>query len=343
MCNQVDHPQLNKKKQRALSPEVKVALKKLARPSLQRFVFALVVDWSVIALALMFSACLPCWPVYLLSIMIIGVQMHALGVLGHEASHYCATRNRQLNDAIGMFCCIWPLGGSLIGYRKFHQLHHRHLGTEKDPERHFFQAPEWKIPVQPGRPIIRFIQNCFGVNLKDYALMIRGMLPQTGVELIGIPVWWAGLATILWSLGHLWLILIYAAAIPTVFWALIELRGWTEHRGIAETHRYQTNWLFRLVLFPHNVWMHHEHHRWCYIPFYNLPAARSLDSSIPVVELNEVFSFLGNSDHQLYAEKNGYTLTKDHFHPGGSTGRENPGNSATAKEKKPGNLQQFPV
>ena len=293
--------------------DVQRQLKQLAKPVVWRLVVALVVDWMIIFAAMLFAAIWPTWWVCLASVMVIGTRQHALGVLGHEAAHYTVTRQRKVNDAIGMVLCFWPLGGSLTGYRCFHQRHHRHLGTEHDPERHFFQSSEWKIPVKAVAPAWRFIKGCLGVQLLDYAKLIRSLLPQTKTEWIGIPIWWACFASTLWMLDSLWLLGLYAIAIPTVFWALIELRGWTEHRGIAETHRYQTHWLLQQILFPHNVWMHYEHHQWCYIPFYNLPSARALDEKTPVVQLKEVFEFLGVTDHDRYANANGYHLTLDHF------------------------------
>lgn len=292
---------------------VQQQLKQLAKPVVWRVAVALTMDWTIILAAMICAVNWPTWWVCLASILVIGTRQHALGVLGHEAAHYTVTRHRNVNDAIGMVLCFWPLGGSLVGYRGFHQRHHRHLGTEHDPERHFFQSNEWIIPVKAVAPALRFIKGCLGMQLLDYAKLIRSLLPQTKTEWVGIPIWWACFAWILWVLDSLWLLGLYAIAIPTVFWALIELRGWTEHRGIAETHRYKTHWLFQQILFPHNVWMHYEHHQWCYIPFYNLPKARALDETTPVVQLREVFEFLGETDHEAYARNNGYHLTLDHF------------------------------
>ena len=300
------HPGLTKQ-------EIHRQLKQLAKPQLWKFVVALAMDWLVIGGAMLCAAIWPVWWVCLASVIVIGTRQHALGVLGHEAAHYTATRNRKTNDTIGMLLCFWPIGGSLTGYRSFHQRHHRHLGTEHDPERHFFKAEEWKIPVKTAAPMWRFIRGCLGFQILDYAMLIHCLIPNSKIDWVGIPMWWMGFATILWMLDSLWLLGLYAIAIPTVFWALIEVRGWTEHRGIHETHRYHTNRLLQEIVFPHNVWMHYEHHQWCYIPFYNLPHARALDQKTPVVQLKEVFEFLGTADHRNYATTNGYELTPDHF------------------------------
>ena len=288
-------------------------LRELAQPSLGRFLFALTCDWMVILASLMAAAIYPTWWVIVPAMFVLGTRLHALGVLGHEATHYCISRNRKLNDTIGVLFCFWPLGASLAGYRHFHQRHHRHLGTDQDPERHFYQSEIWKIPVAPGKPLQRFFIGCVGGHIVEFGKLLQSLLPRSKAEWLGIPLWWATFAMTLALSGHLWLLVVYAITIPTIFWALIELRGWTEHRGIAETHRYQTHWLIREILFPHNVWMHYEHHQWCYIPFYNLPAARELDDATPVVALKEVFDFLGDADHDHYAARQGYTLTPDHF------------------------------
>lgn len=301
------------------SEEVQRQLKQLAKPVTWRFVLALASDWMIIVGAMLCAATWPTWWICMASVLVIGTRLHAIGILGHDAAHYLATRDRKVNDALGMVFCFWPLGGSLTGYRDFHKQHHRHLGTEYDPERHLFNTKEWKIPVKRASLVWQFIraclgvQACLGIRSHDFAKLLSSFAPQTKTEFAGIPIWWTCFALTLWMLDCLWLLGLYAIAIPTVFWALIELRGWTEHRGIADTHRYQANWLLRQFLLPHNVWMHYEHHQWCYIPFYNLPRARELDIKTPVVQLKEVFKFFGTADPRNYADANGYQLNLDHF------------------------------
>src|SRR5215218_7466751 len=55
----------------------------------------------VVGLAVAFA--LWAWPSpwVVLSVVVIGVQQHAMFILAHEAAHYRLLRNRALNDALG--------------------------------------------------------------------------------------------------------------------------------------------------------------------------------------------------------------------------------------------------
>jgi fatty acid desaturase len=88
----------------------------------------------------------------------------------------------------------------------------------------------------------------------------------------------------------LWILLIWYAASLTAFWAVFRLRMWTEHVGTRETYRVSVSWWQRALYLPHNTWYHYEHHRWPSIPYWNLPRARALDRSEPVIPLNKLLA-----------------------------------------------------
>ena len=88
---------------------------------------------GVIALAIAFGVWAWPSPWTLLSIVVVGVQQHALFILAHEAAHYRLFRRRALNDAVGR--AIGMAGAiSMCTYRVIHRLHHNNLYTEEDPD-----------------------------------------------------------------------------------------------------------------------------------------------------------------------------------------------------------------
>ena len=60
---------------------------------------------------------------------------HALYVLIHECTHNLVFRSRALNNGLGILCDCALAFPSAMAFRKYHLLHHRHLGEyERDPD-----------------------------------------------------------------------------------------------------------------------------------------------------------------------------------------------------------------
>lgn len=288
-------------------------LRGLAVLSPARFCASLALDWIVIIGALAVAAAFPNAVVLVVAVFVIGTRQQGLAVLGHESVHRLVSKNRRFNDIVGMAFCFWPVAASMTGFRRFHLSHHKHLGTEKDPEVELYPEDRWKLPAARGVAAKLFLLDCLGLNLRGFVRFLSRIQPENKFEYAGMAAWWLCFAGICWGLGYPWLVLLYAAAIPTVLWAVVDLRGWTEHRGIAKTHRFKLGWVAQTLLFPHRIWMHHEHHRWCFVPFYRLEDARMLDASTPVVTLGEVMAFLESHEPMAYAQQNGHQLVREHF------------------------------
>lgn len=94
----------------------------------------LVWNWAVIAGAQAAFALRPSFAISILCAAVIGVHLHRLLILGHEAAHYLLFRNRAVNDFIANVLCFFPVGATVEGYRDWHLRHHRFVGTADDPE-----------------------------------------------------------------------------------------------------------------------------------------------------------------------------------------------------------------
>lgn len=98
-----------------------------------RSLVALASTIGVIALAVAFGLWIWPSPWVVLSVLVIGVQQHAMFILAHEAAHYRLCRSRTVNDALGRL--IGMAGGiSMCTYRVIHRLHHNNLYTDEDPD-----------------------------------------------------------------------------------------------------------------------------------------------------------------------------------------------------------------
>lgn len=92
-------------------------------------------DWLVICAAITCYLAVPGPLCYVLTVIVVGSRMRALGNLLHEAAHFKLFASRRLNDLAGTLLCSWPL---FTGYRRYvadHVLHHRNLWrNDRDPD-----------------------------------------------------------------------------------------------------------------------------------------------------------------------------------------------------------------
>lgn len=105
----------------------------LTRLNDARSLAAVAQTFGLIAAAIAFGLAMWPSPWVALSVLVLGVQQHALFILAHEAAHYRLLGRRGANDALGRF--IGMAGGiSMCTYRVIHRLHHNHLYGAQDPD-----------------------------------------------------------------------------------------------------------------------------------------------------------------------------------------------------------------
>jgi fatty acid desaturase len=75
-------------------------------------------------------------------VMLITTRVNALSVMIHEAAHGCLARRRSRNDLIGNLCAGWWVLNTVEGYRATHNLHHRYLNTDRDPDLGAYLLPK---------------------------------------------------------------------------------------------------------------------------------------------------------------------------------------------------------
>lgn len=228
-------------------------------------------DWAIIAAAMVLWRVYPAWPVYLLAWIIVGNRQHALGILGHDGGHRLISRNRRLNDLLTNLFVFWPLGVDLQAYRRFHFAHHHHLGSADDPElRWKGVSAGGEPPVTPRLVAGYLLLDVCGLGAWESRWFFRHYRPRLAASL----VFWAIVGLLAWRLQAIPLAILWFHAYLTSYWAWFRLRVYTEHWGVAGTHRFQAVWWQRAFC-PHNTWCHWEHHRNPAIPFWALPQERS--------------------------------------------------------------------
>jgi len=230
------------------------------------------------------------WSLYLLAVMWIGARMHALGILGHDGTHYLLYKNRKINDFITRWLLFAPLQFSLKQYRKIHFAHHQHLKTNQDPEHLNLQTyEEYQFPKTRASIYLLLIKDAIGYNsfiyflkkmryrLREPLLFLQKTLKQPQKIII-----YTTIGSVLWYIGWLdeWF-LYWLVPLNTWLALCTRLRVVGEHEALhddalAQTRNVVTNSLEYWFLVPNHHSMHLVHHLYPSIPTYRLMTCHHL-------------------------------------------------------------------
>jgi fatty acid desaturase len=246
-------------------------------------------------------------------VMVLGVAQHGLFILSHEAAHYRLLPNRALNDLLGTW--IGMSGGvSMHTYRVTHRLHHNNLYGPLDPDTaihggyprgraylcrklaldlvgwnawktyaYFFGSPA--INEETGTKLD--VLNDTSPELRRAARADRWRV--VAFHLVAPIVAWGLGASLGQGLQGLAMYLVlWLLPLLTVLQPILRLRAICEHGATTDFSSPLTaarsnrttgsfgNLLGRLLLFPHHVNYHLEHHLYPAVPHYHLPALHRL-------------------------------------------------------------------
>lgn len=263
----------------------------LVKPSYFEWSRRVALNWLEIAVTLALANVVNQIWFYVVAILVLATRQHALAIMGHDAAHFTASRNRTINDWLACLFVFWPLGMGLDGYRKFHFAHHKWTGTPNDPElvHKRWAGREWETPITIARLTGYVAKDLAGFAVRDIFRLIQIVKPVSLRDKLGPLGWWTAALIAMYATGTLWMALLWWVSINTAYWAIFRLRMMTEHVGTASTHRVSASWWQRLVFMPHYTWCHYEHHRWPSIPCWNLSDARALDTDAPVIPVSTLW------------------------------------------------------
>jgi fatty acid desaturase len=275
-----------------------LTIKALCRKSLLPWVTDVVFDWAIIILTLCLCAKLNTPLMYFAALLIIGNRQHALAVLGHEGTHYTLHSNKKLNDLLTNIFCFWPLFLTVDGYRRLHFTHHKNTGTVNDPEllHKKSRAPQWDLPLNKRKVLGYALKDIVGYSIPDFWIILTFSGPRSRKLLVPVIALHLALITVSSMMGLWWAMPLWYAALPTTFMMFFRFRLWLEHQGTFDTQRITLTPLQAVILAPHNIWLHWEHHRYPAISYRNLGKARKLLQGPPVITLSELISNLCAAD-----------------------------------------------
>jgi fatty acid desaturase len=264
---------------KTLLPPARVRELSRLRPG--RAVADALLSWAAILAAWTAVAIWTEWWVAATAAVVVGTRFYALFIIGHDGMHRRLFPRRRANDLFNDLVCFGPIGGITRINNRNHLLHHRHLATEEDPDRHRHcchnkaTRPAYLAFLTGLANVVPAVANVF-VHNKDERESYR---PRDLVILFGWQVVLLGGLTLAigwWAYPVLLLLPVY------VFMYLGDIvRSFLEHSHPeadekADEHRlitYTSNRLERVLFAPMNMNYHAAHHLWPSIPYYNLPTA----------------------------------------------------------------------
>ena len=208
-----------------------------------------------------------------LAVLLLGGRQLGLAVLYHDCAHRLFFKARPLNDWVGTWLFGGLLNTSLARYRAYHLEHHRHAGTEQDPDLDMANA----YPASPASMRRKLKRDLTGqTGLKD-------LRRQAASFHLGrnAPFWASHTAMLgLLALADIpWAYLLWWVAYLFVYQAVSRIRFMSEH-GVAanrlsldareNTCTTLVSWWERLFIGPNFVNYHLEHHLQAGVPCYRL-------------------------------------------------------------------------
>ena len=106
----------------------------LQRRSLLHAIWALSVNWGLVVGAFALATVWPNALGFLLALILLGGRQLGLGILMHDCAHRGFLPSAKANDWVGEWLCAAPMFADLEVYRRYHMTHHRHAGTDQDPD-----------------------------------------------------------------------------------------------------------------------------------------------------------------------------------------------------------------
>ncbi len=194
--------------------------------------------------------------------MLIGVvPIHIAFTIWHEAAHGNVSRNRMVNNVVGVLG-MFPYLTPYFFQRYVHLDHHKYLNVpNEDPNLIYADGPFWQLPIRYLRAFA-YARDKLQADPRSPGMRLSDRL----VGLVLLCVWLVALAT-----GHvldlvlLWLVP-FAVAKVIMDWYV----NYLPHVGLP-AHRYlgtrivDVGWVTPLVL-QHNY--HAIHHLWPGIPWH---------------------------------------------------------------------------
>ncbi|WP_339721930.1 fatty acid desaturase family protein [uncultured Paraglaciecola sp.] len=217
----------------------------------------------------------------ILAVLIIGGRQLSFAILMHDCGHNSLFKSSKLNQFVGTWLAAAPIFSDMQTYSRQHSLHHKDVGTAKDPDLgNYAGYPVSKMSL--FRKILRDLSGLTALKFWFYILKTRA---QDNKSMVTNIAFCRGLAVNLMLflscyLAHVpWLYLLWLLAYNTTYFLFLRIRHVGEHAAVPNplsrnmfenTRTTLSSWWERIIVCPVYVNYHIEHHLLPSVPPYNL-------------------------------------------------------------------------
>jgi fatty acid desaturase len=273
-------------------------LVELSEISSVRSALHIIVEWTLVLIAI--GVCQRFWEpwLYLATITVIATRQHSLMIMLHEGTHYRLCRNRKINDWVSELVLAWPVLISARSYRANHFAHHRYLNTDRDPDWVRRRGDQnWVFPKHPREIAGLLLSDLIGFGAVALVKLLRTVASRDtdvskGFLLTRYLYYAAVMAIAFWTGTARLLFLYWFVPLFTCLVCIFRIRSIAEHSALgaertpyAGTRTTLPSFLERIFLAPNNVNYHLEHHLFPSVPFFRLPKLHALLCAKPEFRL----------------------------------------------------------
>jgi sphingolipid delta-4 desaturase len=213
------------------------------------------------------------WAIFLVAYLVGAFANHSLYVMIHDCCHNTVFRKPFWNKVMGIICDIPLVSPSAMGFRKYHMIHHKHLGEYSyDPDITSYTESKLVGRSALGKAMWLFFfsisQMMRPMKVRHYKLM-NGWIFTNIVVIVAINI------AIYVYMGPASLIYL---ALSTLFaLGLHPLGGrWIQEHYITKEGQETYSYYGPLNKLTFNMGYHNEHHDFMNIPWVRLPQLKKM-------------------------------------------------------------------
>lgn len=284
-----------------LSVSGKRRLAALARAQPITFITTTMLNWLIIVMIMVTACKLDHWLGYAIAVVLIAGRQGVFGYLMHEQTHWNGIKGRKGDIFTNLFIS-WPVFVSVERYGSIHLSHHENYFTEKDPDFHRKNGPDWTFPMPWSRLLWLFTRDLLGLNTIS-ALIGKNSGNAVSVRRVAaLPAWvqivYYTVIIALVTIFNAWFefFILWLLPLLTVIQVRIRISAICEHKynlldpSIPDSTPIVKLSLLERIIFPDlNFGYHIYHHMHPRIAWRNLPKVHEIFRSEGLVNDAEVF------------------------------------------------------
>lgn len=239
-------------------------------------------DWAMVIGLFVLAAAFPNPLTILFTVLLLGGRQMAFGVLVHETGHKSFFTSQSVNDFVATWLSGYWVFSDKDAYMKGHLLHHKDCGTVEDPDLKNFDAYPVSI-TSFKRKVLRDVTGKIGwrriVSIGRSLYRFNASKPGIKKMLAGGVICNLALLLVLSAAGFAWLYALWVIAFMTSHMLITRIRQIAEHAAVPDhfdpdirlnTRTIYISWLEALLVAPHGLNFHLEHHLMASVPIYRL-------------------------------------------------------------------------